>query len=49
LHRVTIGNYLGLNNGKITQLFDDSVEISELIADGKGWQQRKTGLAMSEE
>lgn len=49
LHRVTIGNYLGLNNGKITTLYDDSVEISELIADGKGWQMRKTGLAMSEQ
>jgi len=49
LHRVTIGNYLGLNNGKITSLYEDSVEILELIADGKGWQKRKTGLAMSEE
>jgi type IV pilus assembly protein PilP len=49
LHRVTIGNYMGLNNGKITVLYEDSIEISELIADGKGWQKRKTGLAMSEE
>jgi type IV pilus assembly protein PilP len=49
LHRVAIGNYLGLNNGKITTLYEDSVEIVELIADGKGWQERKAGLTMSEE
>jgi len=48
LHRVTIGNYVGLNNGKITEMYDDSVEVLELIPDGKGWQERKTGLAMSE-
>ena len=49
LHRVTLGNYLGLNNGKITELYEDSVKITELIADGKGWQQRESGLAMTEE
>ncbi len=47
LHRLTIGNYLGLNNGKIINLYEDSVEIIELIVDGKGWRKRKTGLAMS--
>ncbi|MFK5985694.1 MAG: pilus assembly protein PilP [Pseudomonadota bacterium] len=49
LHRVTLGNYLGLNNGKITELYEDSVKITELIPDGKGWQQREAGLAMAEE
>jgi len=49
LHRVTIGNYLGLNNGKITKLYEDSVKIVELVPDGKGWQQRDAGIAMAEE
>ncbi len=49
LHRLTLGNYLGLNNGKITKLYEDSVKITELIPDGKGWQQREAGLAMAEE
>ncbi len=48
LHRVTVGNYVGLNNGKITKLYDDSIEIEELIPDGKGWEKRQTGMAMSE-
>jgi type IV pilus assembly protein PilP len=48
LHRVTLGNYLGLNNGKITALYEDSIDIIELVADGKGWQRRKAGISMSE-
>ena len=49
LHRLTIGNYLGLNNGKIITIADNSVEISEMIPDGNGWQKRKAGLEMAEE
>ena len=49
LHRLTIGNYLGLNNGKITDMSDERIEILELVPDGSAWQQRNAGIALSEE
>ncbi|MBF0266782.1 MAG: pilus assembly protein PilP [Gammaproteobacteria bacterium] len=50
LHRLKVGNYLGLNNGQIIALAEDnsSIEINELIPDGNGWTQRKAGMAISE-
>ncbi len=49
LHRLTMGNYLGLNNGKIVAINDSSVEIKELVPDGSGWEERKAGLALAED
>jgi len=49
LHRLTVGNYLGLNNGKIISLSDERIEIMELVPDGNGWKQRAAGIALSEE
>lgn len=49
LHRLTVGNYLGLNNGKIIAMDEDRIEISELVPDGEGWEQRSAGIALSEE
>lgn len=48
LHRVQVGNYLGLNNGEIVSIEDTSIRISELIPDGSGWERRKSGMAMAE-
>jgi len=49
LHRLTVGNYLGLNNGKIINLTDERIEILELVPDGDGWKQRNAGIALSDE
>lgn len=49
LHRLSVGNYLGLNNGRIIDLSDERIEIVELVPDGNGWQQRNAGIALSEE
>jgi len=51
LHRLKVGNYLGLNNGQIVALTEDntSIEINELVPDGNGWTQRKAGMSISEE
>lgn len=48
LHRVTTGNYLGLNNGKIVNIEEDSIDIVELVPNGRGWEERKAGMTLNE-
>ena len=45
LHRVSVGNYLGLYNGRITQVSERNVKIMELSPDGAGcWVEREAEL-----
>lgn len=45
LHRVSVGNYLGLYNGRITQVSAKTVKIIELAPDGAGcWVEREATL-----
>ena len=47
LHRVAVGNYLGLYNGRITDVNQNNVKVIELIPDGAGcWVERETVVAM---
>jgi len=49
LHRVAVGNYLGLYNGRITEVDENHVKVLELIPDGAGcWVERETVIAMVE-
>jgi len=49
LHRVAIGGYVGLYNGKITAVNQKSVAVVELIPDGAGcWVERETMITMTE-
>ncbi|RMG31924.1 MAG: pilus assembly protein PilP [Gammaproteobacteria bacterium] len=49
VHRVTVGNYLGRNNGRIVRITDLGVELKEIVPDGLGgWKERKTTLALTE-
>ncbi len=49
LHRVTVGNYLGLYNGRITEVNESEVKVIELIPDGAGcWVERETIITMVE-
>jgi len=48
LHRVAVGSYLGLNNGRITTVSQQNVKIIELISDGAGcWVERETVVKMT--
>jgi len=48
LHRVTIGNYVGLFHGKVTQISDREVKIQEMLPDGAGcWQTKIATISMS--
>jgi type IV pilus assembly protein PilP len=47
LHRVAIGSYLGMNNGRITSVSQQKVQVTELIPDGAGcWVERETVVKM---
>jgi len=49
VHRVSVGNYMGKNHGKISQIKPNSVDLSEFISDGAGgWIIRPVSLAIGE-
>ena len=49
IHRVQPGNYAGQNHGKITQITDFEVELTEIVPDGiGGWIERQASIAISE-
>lgn len=48
-HRVRPGNYLGLNDGRITAVSEDRIEIVELVPDGAGgWLERQARIALED-
>jgi type IV pilus assembly protein PilP len=49
LHRVSIGSYLGLFDGRITEVSAKSVKLIELAPDGAGcWVERETVLKIAQ-
>ena len=45
VYRVATGQYMGLNHGQVTSIKPDSVELQEIVPDGKGcWSKRTTKL-----
>ena len=47
LHRVAVGGYVGMYNGRITDVSQNSVKVVELIPDGAGcWVERETVVTM---
>jgi type IV pilus assembly protein PilP len=50
VHRVRVGNYLGRNIGKIINIFEDRVELREIVQDSNGrWDERQAAIALVEE
>lgn len=48
IHRVTVGNHMGQNYGRILTISDSEVELVEVIADGiGGYLERPAALALS--
>lgn len=46
-YRMRPSNYLGQNDGKITGVFDDRIEIVELVPDGAGgWLERQAKIVL---
>jgi type IV pilus assembly protein PilP len=49
LHRVKVGNYVGMNFGQITSITDTEVRIKEMVQDGAGdWLERESSLHLVE-
>jgi type IV pilus assembly protein PilP len=47
IHRITKNNYMGLFNGKVTQVTPNYIELLELVPDGSGcWVERTTRLQL---
>ena len=49
VHRVQQGNYMGKNIGKVINIFEDRIELREIIQDSNGrWEERAAALALIE-
>lgn len=49
LHYVRVGNYLGQNNGQITRIDDEQVQLTEIVNDGGGeWRERQATIALKQ-
>ncbi len=51
IHRVRVENYLGQNYGRIIGIYEDRIELVELIpnAGGDGWVERPAAIALDDE
>ena len=49
IHRVTVGNYLGKNHGRVIEATQTKLEVIEIVSDGlEGWLERPRVLALTE-
>jgi type IV pilus assembly protein PilP len=49
LLHVHVGNYMGRNNGLITHISDEAVDLTEIVPDGGGgWLERQASIALTQ-
>ncbi|MFA0810311.1 pilus assembly protein PilP [Microbulbifer epialgicus] len=49
IHRVTVGNYLGKNHGRVVNANADQLDVLEIVPDGTGgWIERPRALTLEE-
>lgn len=49
VHRVKVGNYIGRNIGKIVNIFEDKIELREIVQNTQGrWEERPAAIALIE-
>lgn len=49
LYRVHTGNYMGQNNGLITHITEDGIDLTEIVSDGMNeWRERPAAIALSQ-
>ena len=49
IHRVAPGNYMGRNDGKITRVSEEKIELIELVPTGSGFLEQEAAIALGEE
>ena len=49
IHRVQLGNYLGRDHGKVTDMSDSFIEVVEIVSDGtaEGWVERPRTIELT--
>jgi len=49
VHRVTVGNHLGQNYGKITKITETGLKLTEIVPNGLGgWMERSASMSLSQ-
>ena len=49
-HRIRPGAYLGQNDGRVVGVYDDRIELVELVPDGAGgWLERPASIALEDQ
>ncbi|MFI2811970.1 MULTISPECIES: pilus assembly protein PilP [Microbulbifer] len=49
IHRITVGNYVGKNHGKVVNASKSQVDVLEIVPDGTGgWIERPRALTLEE-
>jgi type IV pilus assembly protein PilP len=49
VHRVAVGNYIGQNDGKITDIAGNKISVTEVVPDGLGgYMERTAAIGLSE-
>lgn len=49
IHRIKVGNYIGLNFGQVTSVTETEVKIKEMVQDSVGdWSERESSLQLAE-
>jgi len=49
IHRVAPGNYIGQNDGKITRISEEKIELIELVPTGSGFLEKEAAVALGGE
>jgi len=51
IHRIRVDNYMGQNFGRVIGIYEDRIELVELIpnASGDGWTERSAAIALDDE
>jgi type IV pilus assembly protein PilP len=50
VHRIKVGNYMGRNTGKVLNVFEDRIELREIVKNSEGrWEERQATIALVEQ
>ena len=49
IHRVAPGNFMGQNDGRITRVSEEKIELIELVPTGSGFLEKEAAVALGEE
>ena len=48
IHRVQIGNYMGMNHGQIVAISETQLTLKEIVPEGNGYNERETTVPVVE-